>query len=258
MRTVLLWMCVLPLAVSATAEETDALLRSHVDADGAVDAPLAKTTGWTHVQGIRWRVQRLDPRTGRRLPPPADGVYATGEYFTVTLHSQCTDCWIYLLNIGTSGKMTLLFPADGESHVQLKKGQQMVFPPGGNALRFNPPAGVETLRIIAAPEPLRWNDPAELFRLEEGTKSVAARRPLAVFQKTGGAKALQPSGGAEHRVTEKSLGEVVAEIGSDGALRSKDVSLMPPPDANGQQELIVARAQTPPAPLVVDLSLEHR
>ena len=89
--------------------------------------------------------------------------YIIGDTLTIYFQSD-KDCYVSLLDIGTSGKMTLLFPNSFYKDNFIKGGKTYSIPGDFFGFRINVsgPAGIERIKVIATPEP---------FPLAEGNTS---------------------------------------------------------------------------------------
>ena len=89
--------------------------------------------------------------------------YIIGDTLTIYFQSD-KDCYVSLLDIGTSGKMTLLFPNSFYKDNFIKAGKTYSIPGDFFGFRINVsgPAGIERIKVIATPEP---------FPLAEGNTS---------------------------------------------------------------------------------------
>src|SRR3989304_1996102 len=80
--------------------------------------------------------------------------YIIGDTLTIYFQSD-KDCYVSLLDIGTSGKMTLLFPNSFYKDNFIKGGKTYSIPGDFFGFRINVrgPAGIERIKVIATPEP---------------------------------------------------------------------------------------------------------
>lgn len=251
-------------------ESADKILRQHVDSSGVVSKDLAEQTGWSLLRGLRWRVLLVDSAGGKPAPVDPRTVFKTGQRFQVEVEAHVCDLWIYLLTVDSQGAMTVLFPEQAEGHRVVKKGEKMVFPPGGDWLRFEGPPGKDLLRVIASPTKLRWVNPRELFELEGGAALSGGKAKAAEVQESYRSKSVARIKGLQQKtpVDTRSLPEMIAAFRRDPQLRarSKNVSLVPPPQATGSdsqpprtsEEVIVTSGdRSNQDPLIVDVELTH-
>ena len=128
----------------------DKILDEHVDSSGVVSKELAEETGWSLLRGLRWRVLLVDSAGGGPVAVDPKTVFKTGQRFQVEVEAHVCDLWVYLLTVDSQGSMAVLFPEQAEGHRLVRKGEKMVFPPGGDWLRFEGPPGKDLLRMIAS------------------------------------------------------------------------------------------------------------
>lgn len=104
--------------------------------------------------------------------------YKVGE----TVHfgfSSDKACYLILLDIGTSGKMTLLFPNKWHTHNKIEPGKEYAIPPEGGAFAYTVggPMGTERIKALASLQPFA-----------QGVESLQEqlRRPLEQSSTSGG------------------------------------------------------------------------
>jgi len=72
-----------------------------------------------------------------------------GDAVSISIEPE-RDCYVHVLNIGTSGKITLLFPSEFEGDNFVKAGQKYTIPSTDEyEIRVGPPAGEERVKVIA-------------------------------------------------------------------------------------------------------------
>jgi len=246
------------------AGEGASLFEGHLDERGRLSPELARATGWAVLRGLRVTVLRLDAEQGTAVPTNPSRTLRTGDRFKLGIESPCCDLWVYVLGVGTSGKVSVLFPEGAEEHVMLRKGDQIALPPGTQRWRLSPPAGTENIRIVASPERLRWINPPELLALERGLGIGDAGDRLARHQEAQRTKSLSEVAARQGRMPtlKKPLAEALESYRSRAELRGKQkqVGLMPPPrgpeDPLRKFFLLVADAKDR-EPFAVDLELKH-
>jgi len=88
-------------------------------------------------------------------------------------------CYLLLLDIGTSGKMTLLFPNKWHTYNQVERGKEYAIPPEGGAFVYTVagPVGTERIKALASLDPLA----KDVESLQE-----QLRRPLEQSSTAGG------------------------------------------------------------------------
>jgi hypothetical protein len=169
--------CLLTLvlvAVSATLAAADdnatlEQLRTHVDANGRItDAALRDQTGCQVMRGFVWSIDLADAANANKFTP-ADPMqtFKQGQRFRVRIEAFC-DLYVYVLNQNSDGSAEVLLPTKTEKVPLVKRGQSVLLPDDDTSFKFTPPAGTETLRVIAAPMELPWVASAELFKLQTG------------------------------------------------------------------------------------------
>lgn len=69
------------------------------------------------------------------------------------------DCYVGIINIGTSGKTTLLFPNKWHTDNKIEKDRTYRIPPDGSdyAVKLVGPAGTELIKVIACIDPILGN-----------------------------------------------------------------------------------------------------
>lgn len=79
--------------------------------------------------------------------------YRPGDTAELSVSSN-QDCYLILLNVGSDGSMTLLYPNQFYKDNLVKKGQTVRIPPPGSTFvyRINPPGGQEMVKAIATKE----------------------------------------------------------------------------------------------------------
>lgn len=87
----------------------------------------------------------------------SQAVYRPGEVVSISMEPT-RDCYVYLLDIGTSGKITLLFPNRWQPNNQIKAGQKFVIDSldenGDYQIEVFLPPGEERLKAIATTMPI--------------------------------------------------------------------------------------------------------
>jgi hypothetical protein len=144
-------------------------LRNHVDAAGRItDATLREQTGCQVMRGFIWSIELQDPdKTDKFTAVEPTQTFRQGQHFRVRIEAFC-DLYVYVLNKNADGSAVVLLPEKSEKVPLVKRGQSALLPDDGSTFSFTPPAGTESLRVIAAPMELPWVASAELFKLQAG------------------------------------------------------------------------------------------
>ncbi len=236
------------------------LVSQHVDRYGMIDGELAEKTGWQTLRGFRWRIVLVDDVTKRETYSTSQQLFATGQAFKIQIDCY-SDLWIYVLNVDPDGKMAMLLPEASEDHLLVRQGDSVTIPPDGR-FRFVDPPGTELFRIIASPKRLSWLNPRELLSLEHGKSLSPDATDVAKRQQQERAKTLGDiqQQQAEMSASSKPLATVVSSLEQSRELRAnyKDIRLMPPPDASGQEVIHASADRANSHPIVVDVELKHR
>ncbi|MBN1351612.1 DUF4384 domain-containing protein [candidate division KSB1 bacterium] len=85
-----------------------------------------------------------------KLSTPKES-YSPGEMLTFTIEAE-KNCYIYVFDIGTSGKIHLLFPNKMQQKNFLKAGKKIQI----ENIRVSPPTGTETVKAIATMDSLSY------------------------------------------------------------------------------------------------------
>ena len=142
-----------PLALALTAGAAPASLAQ--DMDGAArDLSVEQTA----VLAVQPPTPAISP-SGERLSvvawvDHADNTYAVGE--TVRLFVKANkDAWITVLNVGPSGRATVLFPNAHQPETRVAAGRVVEVPAAGSgaSIRATGPAGRELIKVIASTSP---------------------------------------------------------------------------------------------------------
>lgn len=91
------------------------------------------------------------------------------------------DCYVTLIDIGTSGKVTKIFPNEWHSSNQVKAGQVYRIPPVDSSFRFkvDPPGGTEFVKAIASLDPLTCVSKAAVIK---GDKFQVFEKPAPLMK----------------------------------------------------------------------------
>lgn len=110
--------------------------------------------------------------------------YTIGDPLTIYVKSD-RDCYLSLLDIGTSGKMTVIFPNPLHKDNFIRGGITYSIPSpefGGFSINVSGQAGIERIKAIASIEPFSLVDPAEAFR-SLGKENTRGLRDLSIGMK---------------------------------------------------------------------------
>lgn len=106
--------------------------------------------------GLKYSLEQEDP-SGNGVQVDPDKVFRTGDALRLRVEVN-NDSYVYLLSRGASGDGTYLFPQSGEDN-KLKAFHSVQVPAmSGDPLRFDEPAGTETLYIVVSRSPITGLD----------------------------------------------------------------------------------------------------
>jgi hypothetical protein len=259
-------------AAFAAADDNTTLdqLRNHVDAAGRItDASLRDQTGCQVMRGFVWSIELVDPdKPDKFTPADPTQTFKQGQRFRVRIETFC-DLYIYVLNKNADGSAVVLLPEKSEKVPLVKRGQSALLPDDGTAFSFTPPAGTETLRVIAAPMELPWVASAELFKLQTG-QELTAQESSVLDQ----IKGLRARGASAKSIEEAKLTKVTGtatapqakSVGSvQGAIKAigegkRSRQLIVEAATGNSKGLLVTHASPDPeskAILVYEIALKH-
>jgi uncharacterized caspase-like protein len=104
------------------------------------------------------------------------GKYQIGDTVDISMQPS-RDCYVYVLDIGSSGKINLLFPSEFEPDNFLRKGQQYTIPSTDEyAIELGGPPGEERVKVIATTQkiPLDKLNPEDM---DSPIKTYATNAP---------------------------------------------------------------------------------
>jgi len=104
------------------------------------------------------------------------GKYQIGDTVEISMQPS-RDCYVYVLDIGSSGKINLLFPSEFEPDNFLRKGQQYTIPSTDEyAIELGGPPGEERVKVIATTQkiPLDKLNPEDM---DSPIKTYATNAP---------------------------------------------------------------------------------
>ena len=107
---------------------------------------------------VRCMAQLTNPEAGfsvrlRTNVPGEQPVFRIGQEMQL-LVSATAPCYVTLIDIGTSGTVSVLYPPAGKEPPRLTPGETLQLPPAGGRIRVNGPPGLDRLKAIATREPL--------------------------------------------------------------------------------------------------------
>lgn len=134
---------------------------------------------------------RLELWTAQQDAGPATGAASPGTYAIgtrIVVHFRATrECYVTLLNVGTSGRLTVLFPnaLHPDDHILPGRTYDIPGPGDGFEYEISGPAGTETLKAVATLEkvPLLDTQFAQDGSLFRTVSATAAARDIAIVQK---------------------------------------------------------------------------
>jgi hypothetical protein len=152
-------------------------------------------------------------------------IYAVGQQLRVFVRPKQTS-YITVLNVGTSGRVAVIFPNFHQRDMQVRAGQTLKIPADGAGWKIDVagPPGIEVVKVIASREPLNLPEilkvagaTAEqpIFSLGRTSEDVA--RDLVPQVNPPGGGATVPSGGVKNllvRVVQRGAGATVPGFGS--------------------------------------------
>jgi hypothetical protein len=110
-----------------------------------------------------------------------DNTYAPGDTLRIFARSN-EDAYLTVINIGTSGRATILFPNQVQADSRVRAGQtvQIPGPNAGYSLQVSGPDGTDVIKVFATREPLSLEGALTLaqggpFRSIQGDMQTAAR-----------------------------------------------------------------------------------
>jgi hypothetical protein len=141
----------------------------------------------------------LDPNAGLAIDAWVDRpehVYAVGQQLRVFVRPKQT-AYITVMNIGTSGRVAVIFPNFHQRDMQVQAGHTVAIPADGASWKIHiaGPPGIEVIKIIASKAPLNL---PEILKLGGAT----AAQPILSLGRSGEEVArdlvpqLKPAGGA--------------------------------------------------------------
>ena len=160
-----------------------------------------------------------------------EGVYRVGQQLKVFVRPRETS-YITVLNVGTSGKVSVIFPNYYQRESRVRAGQTVAIPAARSGWHINVagPAGVEIIKVIASREQL---DLAELQRLRDSSE----QSPVLSLERSGEAVARdlvpqlkRPSGSGPHGAGTRNLLVRVIRQGASRPTPSRSYGLALQPE----------------------------
>ena len=145
---------------------------------------------------IAVKVELEVKRNGKTTNPKLDAPLYEGDELAFRF-TPASEGWVYVLNRGTSGAYTLLYPAswDGEAH--LPAGQPARVPSSGG-FGVTGPTGEETVALLISPTSLGETALSRLRTMIDGDKDAPVFRALIPLS-VAAAYATPPAGETELR-----------------------------------------------------------
>jgi hypothetical protein len=122
----------------------------------------------------------------------ARGIYEVGDSLRVNVTTD-RDCHLKLINIGSSGTVTVLFPNRFQQETLIKANETVIIPAPDSDVRFEvrPPAGVEEIVAICRAHEdasfleVAWDWAANAFQSYDGDRSKLQRDLVVVVDEEG-------------------------------------------------------------------------
>lgn len=95
---------------------------------------------------------RIETDRGHNNP-----VYRIGERMQLRV-TVTASCYVTLIDIGTSGHLSILYPPAGQPPPRLAPGEPLILPKPGAYVRIDGPAGLDRIKAIATKQPLLVNE----------------------------------------------------------------------------------------------------
>jgi len=161
----------------------------------------------------------------------ADATYEVGETLRMAVKSN-EDAYITVFNIGTSGRVTQLFPNNYEPNNRIRAGETLEIPSAASESRIKVagPAGKELIKVIATSKPMAvvpdayFRSDAGLFRtLTDGTEGLDRDLQFVSANQAQGVKVA-----IAHQVIRTVPARSTAATAIDGALVIPTVGVLVP------------------------------
>ena len=122
----------------------------------------------------------------------ANGTYALGEQVRLFVRAN-KDSYLTVLNVGASGKTTMLFPNAHQPQMRVGANQVVEIPPPGSgaSIRVSGPTGQELIKVIASTQPTSFvpgGTPAGPFMMLWSDSRTLARDLQVTMDGGGGAQ----------------------------------------------------------------------
>lgn len=139
-----------PTAAQRSAPASRGAKDLFLDASGATPPPGAGPAAPQYM-GLSFWVELLDS-SGRFLRVTTDHPFRAGDRIRLTVQSN-RDGYLTVLNVGSTGRVTPLFPSAAEGHGAPVRAAQLYQVPANAFLRFDSNPGEETLILMLSPTP---------------------------------------------------------------------------------------------------------
>jgi hypothetical protein len=249
-------------AAAEPATYRDLARKYFKDGDGA---DLAKLVGFSqpvkNVIALEYKV--LLTENGKEVPvDPKTHEFKIGDKIRV-LVEPLRDCYVYIFQIGSSGKSSFLLPLEGEDAPQAKANKSVALPNDG-FLEFMEPPGEEQLLVVATEKPVA--DRAVLARVltkKPGEADTPEEKAVRQTLKATVKQALKSVREREQEVTDKTVmwrglatDKAQAELVKDVQARGVSDGTIEEPSANGTAAVYVSVKEDPQAKLLVSIPLK--
>jgi hypothetical protein len=205
------------LGLSKTGPAQQGAKAMFYDGEGAsvmAERPQVQPKGKQGTQpslGLKYWIELVDT-DGRRVEVTTDHMFRSGDRIKMRLETN-RDGYLYLLNVGSTGRFHLLFPqpklAEGSNFVRARTVYEI---PNGAHITFDDHPGEERLLALLSPQPmtdpaLRF-DPRTMEVLEDdGRRMVRTAQQKGVKDLTLEVDAAAPAPGAYAVASLASLGD---------------------------------------------------
>lgn len=208
---------------------------------------------------LEYTIEAVDSKGRRAAVDPAEHCFTIGDAFLVRVKPQ-DDVYVYVFTEGPTGDRSMLLPdpAATDRHVLVRAGQEVVLPGDGSLFEFVPPAGAETLVVVAVKEPCDSPDKLQLASFQGSPASRSATVLQVVDRPTNHDTTLDA---VRHRQARsfRSRGPVTRQVEaiSRDFDRSKSFTAIEPPTAAEPSTYALGVTGQQPE-LVLDIPLRSR
>jgi hypothetical protein len=250
------------LTAAEPATYRDLARKYFKDGDGA---DLAKLVGFTqpvkNVIALEYKVLLTDK--DKEVPvDPKTHEFKIGDKIRV-LVEPLHDCYVYIFQIGASGKSGFLLPVEGED-APLAKSNKAVALPNDGFLEFSEPPGEEQLLVVATEKPVA--DRAVLARVltkKPGEADTPEEKAVRQTLKATVKQALKSVRERQQEVDDKTVmwrglatDKARDELVKDVQTRGVTDGTIEEPSANGTAAVYVSVKEDPQAKLLVSIPLK--